>query len=103
WKAHDGLVLKVDWNSVNDLILSGGEDCKYKVWDSFGRLLYLSSSQDYPITSLSWAPDGEVFSVGSFNTLWLCDKTGVKLPEEISATDSTLHAGMTLGFYPTLS
>uniref|UniRef100_A0A3Q4BDA6 Uncharacterized protein n=1 Tax=Mola mola TaxID=94237 RepID=A0A3Q4BDA6_MOLML len=76
WKAHDGLVLKVDWNSVNDLILSGGEDCKYKVWDSFGRLLYSSSSHDYPITSLSWAPDGEVFSVGSFNTLRLCDKTG---------------------------
>lgn len=31
WKAHDGIILKVDWNSVNDLILSGGEDCKYKV------------------------------------------------------------------------
>uniref|UniRef100_A0A8C4GIU6 Intraflagellar transport 80 homolog (Chlamydomonas) n=1 Tax=Dicentrarchus labrax TaxID=13489 RepID=A0A8C4GIU6_DICLA len=76
WKAHDGVVLKVDWNSVNDLILSGGEDCKYKVWDSFGRLLYSSSSNDYPVTSLSWAPDGEVFSVGSFNTLRLCDKTG---------------------------
>ncbi|XP_038162299.1 intraflagellar transport protein 80 homolog [Cyprinodon tularosa] len=76
WKAHDGLVLKVDWNSVNDLILSGGEDCKYKVWDSFGRLLHTSSSQDYPITSLSWTPDGEVFAVGSFNTLRLCDKTG---------------------------
>ncbi|GAA6099320.1 intraflagellar transport protein 80 homolog isoform X1, partial [Tachysurus ichikawai] len=30
WKAHDGIILKVDWNSVNDLILSGGEDCKYK-------------------------------------------------------------------------
>ncbi|XP_041850740.1 intraflagellar transport protein 80 homolog [Melanotaenia boesemani] len=76
WKAHDGLVLKVDWNSVNDLILSGGEDCKYKVWDSFGRLLHVSSSHDYPITSLSWASDGEVFAVGSFNTLRLCDKTG---------------------------
>lgn len=76
WKAHDGVVLKVDWNSVNDLILSGGEDCKYKVWDSFGRLLYSSLSHDYPVTSLSWAPDGEVFSVGSFNTLRLCDKTG---------------------------
>lgn len=76
WKAHDGLVLKVDWNSVNDLILSGGEDCKYKVWDGFGRLLHSSSSQDYPVTSLSWAPDGEVFAVGSFNTLRLCDKTG---------------------------
>lgn len=76
WKAHEGLVLKVDWSSVNDRILSGGEDCKYKVWDSFGRLLYSSLSHDYPITSLSWAPDGEVFAVGSFNTLRLCDKTG---------------------------
>ncbi|KAM7413006.1 hypothetical protein PAMA_020407 [Pampus argenteus] len=76
WKAHDGVVLKVDWNSVNDLILSGGEDCKYKVWDSFGRLLYSSTSHDYPVTSLSWAPDGEVFAMGSFNTLRLCDKTG---------------------------
>ncbi|XP_054649376.1 intraflagellar transport protein 80 homolog [Dunckerocampus dactyliophorus] len=76
WKAHNGVILKVDWNSVNDLILSGGEDCKYKVWDSFGRLLYSSLSHDYPVTSLSWAPDGEVFAVGSFNTLRLCDKTG---------------------------
>ena len=31
WKAHDGIILKVDWNSVNNLIISGGEDCKYKV------------------------------------------------------------------------
>lgn len=76
WKAHDGIILKVDWNSMNDLILSGGEDCKYKVWDSYGRLLYSSSSDDYPITSVAWAPDGEVFTVGSFNTLRLCDKTG---------------------------
>ncbi|XP_063349936.1 intraflagellar transport protein 80 homolog isoform X1 [Pelmatolapia mariae] len=76
WKAHDGVILKVDWNSVNDLILSGGEDCKYKVWDSFGHLLHCSLSHDYPVTSLSWAPDGEVFAVGSFNTLRLCDKTG---------------------------
>ncbi|XP_030236075.1 intraflagellar transport protein 80 homolog isoform X1 [Gadus morhua] len=78
WKAHEGLILKADWNSVNELILSGGEDCKYKVWDSYGRLLYSSSPQDYPVTSLAWAPDGEVFAVGSFNTLHLCDKTGVR-------------------------
>lgn len=31
WKAHDGVVLKVDWNSINNIIISGGEDCKYKV------------------------------------------------------------------------
>ena len=31
WKGHDGVVLKVDWNPINNLIISGGEDCKYKV------------------------------------------------------------------------
>jgi intraflagellar transport protein 80 len=31
WKAHDGVVLKVDWSPINNLIVSGGEDCKYKV------------------------------------------------------------------------
>ncbi|XP_034637200.1 intraflagellar transport protein 80 homolog isoform X2 [Trachemys scripta elegans] len=78
WKAHDGVILKLDWNSVNDLILSAGEDCKYKVWDSYGRLLYSSQPHDYPITSVAWAPDGELFAVGSFHTLRLCDKTGVR-------------------------
>ncbi|XP_018409467.1 PREDICTED: intraflagellar transport protein 80 homolog [Nanorana parkeri] len=76
WKAHDGVILKVDWNPINDLILSAGEDCKYKVWDSYGRLFYSSPSHEYPITSVSWAPDGDLFAVGSFHTLRLCDKTG---------------------------
>ncbi|XP_041119958.1 intraflagellar transport protein 80 homolog isoform X2 [Polyodon spathula] len=76
WKAHEGVILKVDWNSVSDLILSGSEDCRYKVWDGYGRLLYSSPSHDYPITSVAWAPDGELFAVGSFNTLRLCDRTG---------------------------
>ncbi|XP_030898538.1 intraflagellar transport protein 80 homolog isoform X3 [Melopsittacus undulatus] len=76
WKAHDGLILKTDWNSVNDLILSAGEDCKYKVWDSYGRLLYSSQPHEYPITSVAWAVDGELFAVGSFHTLRLCGKTG---------------------------
>jgi hypothetical protein len=31
WKAHDETVLCVDWNYSNKLILSGGEDRKYKV------------------------------------------------------------------------
>jgi intraflagellar transport protein 80 len=35
WQAHEGTVLKVDWNPVNNLIVSGGEDCKYKVTVSF--------------------------------------------------------------------
>ena len=28
WKAHDAPVLQADWNPVNNLIVSGGEDCK---------------------------------------------------------------------------
>ncbi|XP_032237699.1 intraflagellar transport protein 80 homolog isoform X2 [Nematostella vectensis] len=76
WKAHEGIVLKIDWNPINNLILSGGEDCKYKVWDSYGRVLYSSAPHEYPITSVSWAPDGELLGVGSFNTLRLCDRTG---------------------------
>ena len=33
WKAHDGVVLGVDWNPANNIIISAGEDCKYRVWD----------------------------------------------------------------------
>ncbi|XP_049774478.1 intraflagellar transport protein 80 homolog isoform X1 [Schistocerca cancellata] len=76
WKAHDGLILKAAWNSSNNLIVSGGEDCRYKVWDTYGRQLYCSSVHDYPITSVSWTPEGDLFAVGSFNTLRLCDKCG---------------------------
>ncbi|XP_007886712.1 intraflagellar transport protein 80 homolog [Callorhinchus milii] len=91
WKAHDGIILKVDWNTVNDLILSGGEDCKYKVWDSYGRLLYSSQVHDYPITSVAWAPDGELFAIGSFNTLRLCDKTGWSYALEKPDTGSVFN------------
>ncbi|CAN8190385.1 unnamed protein product [Coccothraustes coccothraustes] len=76
WRAHEGLVLKTDWNAVNDLLLSAGEDCRYKVWDSFGRALFSSQPHECPLTAIAWALDGELFAVGSFNTLRLCDKTG---------------------------
>eukprot|EP01116_Phalansterium_solitarium_P006632 TRINITY_DN1896_c0_g1_i1.p1 TRINITY_DN1896_c0_g1~~TRINITY_DN1896_c0_g1_i1.p1 ORF type:complete len:229 (+),score=80.75 TRINITY_DN1896_c0_g1_i1:153-839(+) len=46
WKAHDGVVLKVDWNPVNNLIVSCGEDCKYKIWDIYGRPLFSSTPAD---------------------------------------------------------
>jgi len=32
WKAHEQIILKCDWNTVNNLIISGGEDCRYKVY-----------------------------------------------------------------------
>ena len=76
WKAHDGVVLACDWNPANNLIVSAGEDCKYRVWDQFGRQLYNSLPYDHVITSVKWAPNGEVFAVGAFEMLRLCDKSG---------------------------
>lgn len=76
WNAHSGLILAVDWNHVNNTIISGGEDRRYKIWDAFGRLIFCSTPQDYPIMSLKWAPDGDLFAVGSYQSLRLCDKKG---------------------------
>jgi intraflagellar transport protein 80 len=76
WKAHDGLILKCDWNQVNNLIVSCGEDKKYKVWDTYGRKIFSSSPFEYPLTSLSWCPNGEVFAVGSYDLMGVCDKLG---------------------------
>jgi len=95
WNAHEGVVLCSDWNAVSNLIVSGGEDCKYKVWDSFGRLLFQSSASDYPITSVAWRPDGELFSVGTFNQLAVCDKRGWAYSREKTNSGSILSAAWT--------
>ncbi len=29
--AHEGLMLCVDWGGVHDMVVTGGEDCRYKV------------------------------------------------------------------------
>ena len=34
WPAHEGLVLCVEWSHANNLIVSGGEDRKYKVLEA---------------------------------------------------------------------
>lgn len=76
WNAHDGIVLCADWNVANGLIVSGGEDCTYKVWDAFGRQLFSSRPLEHVVTALRWSPNGDNFVVGSFNLIRLCDKTG---------------------------
>mmetsp|Transcript_39397 Transcript_39397/g.47784 ORF Transcript_39397/g.47784 Transcript_39397/m.47784 type:complete len:763 (-) Transcript_39397:804-3092(-) len=95
WKAHEGTVLQVDWNPINNLIVSGGEDCRYKVWDCYGRLLFQSPATEYSITSVSWCPDGELFAVGSFNMLRLCDKTGWSYAKDKTNTGSILNIAWT--------
>ena len=76
WKAHDGIVLEADWNPTNNLIVSCGEDCRYKVFDEFGRMIFQSKPYEYVTTAISWAPSGEYFAVGGYEMLRLCDKTG---------------------------
>ncbi|KAL3133954.1 Intraflagellar transport protein 80 [Trebouxia sp. C0010 RCD-2024] len=76
WQAHDSLILKTDWSSVNDLIISGAEDCRYKVWDTLGRLLYQSAPLLSTVTALAWSPTAEVFTVGTYNSLLLCHASG---------------------------
>lgn len=76
WDAHGGIVLCVDWNVSNKFIVSGGEDCVYRVWDNYGRQMYSSKPSEHVITSISWNPNGESFAVGTYNLLRLCDKTG---------------------------
>lgn len=76
WKAHEGLVLQIDWSFVNNTILSGGEDCRYKIWDGYGRLLFCSAPLDHVVTAVAWSPRGSHFAVGSYNAVKLCDRTG---------------------------
>ena len=58
------------------MIISCGEDCRYKIFDDFGRVLYASKPFEYVLTSISWSPNGQYFAVGSYDMLRLCDKTG---------------------------
>ena len=45
WTAHDGIILCTDWSSANNLIVSGGEDRKYKVSQSVSEPVSESVSQ----------------------------------------------------------
>lgn len=76
WKAHDATVLTVDWNPISGLLASGGEDRRFKIWDSDGRLVFQSPVQESVITSVAWNPSGDLLAVGSFSTVVLCDKSG---------------------------
>lgn len=95
WNAHEGIVLCADWNITNGFIVSGGEDCTYRVWDSFGRQLYASRPIDHIITSVGWNPNGECFAVGSYNLLRLCDKIGWVHCRERLQTGSVMRIAWT--------
>lgn len=76
WKAHNGVILCADWSRMSGLIVTGGEDGMYKVWDPHGRNLYTSAAGEHPVTSVKFSADGSLFAVGSFMNIRICDKTG---------------------------
>uniref|UniRef100_A0A7S1KX12 Guanine nucleotide-binding protein subunit beta-like protein n=1 Tax=Neobodo designis TaxID=312471 RepID=A0A7S1KX12_NEODS len=76
WRAHNGTVLCASWSPMSNLIATGGEDGTYRVWDAYGRALFTSAASEYPVTSVRFSPDGEMFAVGSFMSLRICDKSG---------------------------
>ena len=96
WRAHDGVVLALDWSAANGKVVTGGEDGRYKVWDHHGRLLHQSDAFGgslgagvgsggggateggplLPVTSVAWRPGGEAFAVGTFDALLVCDESG---------------------------
>ena len=47
-----------------------------QVWDSYGRLMYQSAPLEHPATSVAWCPSGEMFAIGSYNSLRVCDCMG---------------------------
>lgn len=71
-----GIVLCVDWNNLNKLIVSGSEDCCYRVFDENGNFLHESSSLRCVVTCVSWQPRGCNFTIGSHGHLHLCDESG---------------------------
>ena len=76
WRAHDGVVLCADWAPTTNRIVSGGEDCRYRVWDAYGRQLFAAAPFDTVVTAVAWAPAGTHFAAGTHNALRLCDALG---------------------------
>ncbi|XP_065358749.1 intraflagellar transport protein 80 homolog [Calliphora vicina] len=76
WRAHDGLVLSLSWSAQSNIIASGGEDFRFKIWDYQGANLFISSPEDYAITSVAFNPEKDVLLVSTFNMLKLCSSAG---------------------------
>lgn len=67
----------MSWSNESSFIASGGDDCRYKIWDNQGSVVYASSIEDHSISSVEFCPKGVFLAVGGFNTLKLCHYTGV--------------------------
>ncbi|XP_030383266.1 intraflagellar transport protein 80 homolog [Scaptodrosophila lebanonensis] len=96
WRAHDGLVLSLSWSMQSNIIASGGEDFRFKIWDTQGANLYSSAAEEYAINSVAFNPDKDFLLVGTFNMLRLCSSSGWSY-------SSTRFAAPSVGSFYTLS
>ncbi|XP_017852238.2 LOW QUALITY PROTEIN: intraflagellar transport protein 80 homolog [Drosophila busckii] len=76
WRAHDGLVLSLSWSAQSNIIASGGEDFRFKIWDAQGASLYSSAAEEYAITSVAFNPEKDLLLVGTVTCSSLCHSTG---------------------------
>lgn len=77
WIGHrGGLVLQVDWNPTKQIIISVGEDKKYKIWSDGGTLLFESEIESFPFHCIRWSPSGTIFSAICDNEIILGDYRG---------------------------
>lgn len=95
WRAHNGVVLAADWSRMSGLIVTGGEDGMYKVWDAYGRNIFTSAAGEHPVTSVRFSADGEIFAVGAFMNIRVCDKTGWSHTYERMAEGSAMSVQWT--------
>lgn len=69
-------VLALDWSRGTDLIVCGGENCRYIIYDKEGHTLFTSELLSDPILSLTWSPNGDLFTVGYFGKILLSNQMG---------------------------
>lgn len=71
-------MLSLSWSTQSNIIASGGEDFRFKIWDAQGANLFTSAAEEYAITSVAFNPEKDYLLVGTFNLLKLCHSNGVK-------------------------
>lgn len=92
--AHDALALAVDWGASTDRVLTGGEDCRYRLWSREGQRLFSSQPLHAPVTCVAWAPSRDAFAVGVQDTVMLCSVHGPPLCKVCGLTGPMCHTGM---------
>lgn len=70
-------MLVVAWCPVTGLIGSGGEDCRFKIWDPLGQLLFDSSPQLHPVAGIASSPDGSRWAFSTFSGVCVTSYHGV--------------------------